>query len=199
MAVAPEHYRAARLAIPRLPFSASLVFVFLGIGGSIFLAYTTFNHGEEKHFVATSSDSHVYAARAVPFEPAREDPALRAASIARALAVAQSEMRRAADARFESRSENSNPIVVTESERELRGFRRFANLRGTNSYLAVTGNSFGISAETAPVGFMAPDSTIFESTVVPEASTWFCGCALFVLVAARGAHAHWHRKRRRQH
>jgi len=197
MAVTPEHYHAARLATPRLPLPAILGFVFLGIGGSIFLAYTHFNHGEEKHFVAASSDSHVYAARAVPFDPPREDPAQRAASIARALAVAQSEVRRAADARFEPRSGNSDPIVVTESDRELPGFSGLATLGGTNSYLAVTGNGFGFSALSAPVGFMAPDAVTFDSSVVPEASTWLYGTTLFVLVAARGVRAHWHRKRPR--
>ncbi len=198
MAVAPEHYRAARLATPRLPLPAILGFVFLGIGGSIFLAYTHFNHGEEKHFVAASDDSHVYTARAVPFDPPREDPAQRAASIARALAVAQSEVGRAADVRFEPRPGNSDPIVVTDSARELRGFSRFATLDGANSYLAVTAAGFGFSAQTAPVGFMAPDAVTFESSVVPEGSTWLYGTTLFILVAARGARAHWHRKRRRQ-
>jgi hypothetical protein len=198
MAVAPEQFRAARLAIPRMPLPAVLGFVFLGIGGSIFLTYTAFNHGEEKRFVAASDDSHVYAAPAVPFDPAPEDPSQRAASIARALAAAQSEALHATDARFESQSENSDRIVVSESDRELRGFSRFATLGGTNSYLAMKGAGFGISAETTPVGFMAPDATTFGSTVVPEASTWCYGCALFMLVAARGAHAHWHRKRRRE-
>jgi len=197
MAVAPEHYRAARVAIPRLPLPAILGFVFLGVGGSVFLAYTAFNHGEEKHFVAASNDSHVYVARAVPFDPPREDPAQRAASIARALEVTQSVCRRSTDARFESRLENSDPIVVRESDRELRGFNRFATLGGSNSYLAITGTGFGMSAQTAPVGFMAPDSATFESTVVPEASTWLSGSALLILVAVRGARAHWHRKRQR--
>jgi hypothetical protein len=198
MAVAPEHFRAARLAIPRLHLSAIFGFVFLGVGGSLFLAYTAFNHSEEKHFVAASNDPHVYAARAIPFDASREDPAQRAASIARALTAAQTNVRHAEGARFDLRSQNSNRIVVTQSDRELRGFSQFASFDGDSSYLTVAGGTkSGISSETAPSGFFAADAATFESSAVPEASTWFCGCALFVLVAARGAHAHWHRKRHR--
>ena len=198
MAVAPEHFRSARLAIPRLHLSAILGFVFLGVGGSIFLAYTAFNHGQDKHFVAPSNDPHVYAARAIPFDALREDPAQRAASLARALTAAQTNVRHAEGARFDLSSENSNPIRVTQSNRELRGFTRFASFDGDSSYLMVAGGTnSGMSSQTAPSGFFAPDAATFESSAVPEASTWFCGCALFVLVAARGTHAHWHRKRRR--
>ena len=46
MDVAPEHYRVARLALPRLSLAAILGFSFVAMGGSVFLAYTSFNHGE---------------------------------------------------------------------------------------------------------------------------------------------------------
>jgi hypothetical protein len=91
----------------------------------------------------------------------------------------------------------SEPTLLADSNRELRGFSRFANFGGSNSYLAVTGTSFGISAENTPSGFVAPDAETFTAAAVPEASTWMCGGALFMLVAARGARARWHRKRRR--
>ena len=68
MAVAPEHYRAARLALPRLPLSAILGFALFGVGGSAFLAYTSFRYDEAKPAVAATNDVPVYSARAVPFD-----------------------------------------------------------------------------------------------------------------------------------
>lgn len=194
MPVAPEH---TRLIIPRLPLSAILGFGLFGLGGSLFLAYTTFSHGEITQSTGPSTDGQVYEARAVPFESPRETPAKRAESIARALRVAQTEVQRAETVEAEPQPAKSEPPLLGDSNRELRGFSRFVNFAASNSYLAVTGTSFGISAQNAPSGFVAPDAETFTAAPVPEASTWMCGGALFMLVAARGARARWHRKRRR--
>lgn len=200
MAVAPEHLRSARLAIPRLPLSAIFGFALFGVGGSVFLAYTTFSHGEMKKAATPSNEAPVYAARAVPFDGLRTDAGRRAASIARALTATQGDVRRAEIADPETSAAKSGPTLLSESSAELRGFNgfpNFANFAAANSYLAIAGTSFGIAAQNTPSGFMAPDAETLTAAPVPEASTWLCGGALFVLVAARGAHARWHRKRRR--
>jgi hypothetical protein len=197
MAVTPEHYRAARLAFPRLPLAAIVGFALFGVGGSVFLAYTSFSHPDAGPSVAASNDVPVYSARAVPFDPPREDPAQRAASIARALTAAQTQVHRAATMDAEETPSISAPTLLAEADRELRGFTGFSNFAGGNSFLAFTGTSFGISASTAPSGFVAPDAETFTSSPVPEASTWLCGGALLVLVAVRGLHASWHRNQRR--
>jgi hypothetical protein len=197
MPVAPEHLRPARLAIPRLPLSAIFGFALFGLGGSLFLAYTTFSHDEIKQSPMASTDAQVYDAQAVPFDSPRETPAKRADSIARALRVAQAEVQHAETVEAEALPAKSKPLLLADSHRELRGFSRFANFAGSNSYLTMTGTSFGISAENTPAGFVAADAETFTAAPVPEASTWMCGGALFMLVAARGARARWHRKRRR--
>jgi hypothetical protein len=198
MPVAPEQLRTARLAVPRLPLSAIFGFALFGVGGSVFLAYTSFSHGQMKRVAAPSNQAPIYEARAVPFDAPRENPVERPASIAQALIAAHSEERRAETTEAESHPANSDPVLLADSNRELRGFNRFANFAGANSYLAVTGTTFGISAQNAPTGFMAADAETFTAAAVPEASTWMCGAALFVLIAARGMHAHWHRKRHRE-
>ena len=201
MAVAPEDHRAARLAIPYLPLAAILGFALFGVGGSLFLAYSSFSFAEAKRAVVASNDAHVYSARAVPFDSPREDAAQRAASIARALTATEMQVHRA-----ETPEETlgaaalSGPALLAAANRELRGFSGFSNFVGANSFLAFTGTSFGISAQSLPSGFAAPDAEMVTSSPtapVPEASTWMCGGALLVLVAVRGAHASWHRKRRR--
>lgn len=197
MPVVPEHSRPARLAIPRLSLSAILGFALFGLGGSLFLAYTTFSHDEIKQSAMPSTDGQVYEARAVPFDSPRETPAKRADSIARALRVAHTEVQRGATVEADAVSAKSEPTLLADSNRALRGFNRFANFGGSNSYLTVAGTSFGLSAQNTPAGFVAPDAETFAAAAVPEASTWMCGGALFMLVAARGARARWHRKRRR--
>lgn len=198
MAVAPEHYRAARLAIPRLPLAAILGFALFGVGGSVFLAYTSFSHAEPKLAVAPSNDVPVYAARGVPFDAPREDPAQRAASITRALTATQTDVHRAESIEEkEGALPVSNRALFAEANRERRAFTGFSKFAGRNSFLAFTGASFGMSAQTLPSGFVAPDAETITAAPVPEASTWICGGALLVLVAARGVRAHLHRKRRR--
>jgi len=200
MAVAPEHFRAARFAIPRLPLPAILAFAFVAVGGSIFLAFTTFNRAEAKHSVAASIDVPVYSAQAVPFDSPREEPGERAASIARALSATQRQVSPADSIEPQEAAPVSKPALLAEANRELPGFSGFSgfpSFAGGNNFAALTGTSFGISAQTAPSGFAAPDAETLTSSAVPEASTWMCGGALLVLVALRGAHASWHRRQRR--
>jgi hypothetical protein len=197
MAVAPEHFRAARLALPRLPLPAIFAFAMAAVGGSVFLAYTSFSHDEGKSSAAAASDEPVYSAPAVPFDLRPEDPAQRAASIARALSATQTQVHRAATIEEQETASVSGPTLLAEANRELRGFSGFSNFAGGgNSFLAFTGTSFGISASTAP-SYAAPDAETMTAAPVPEASTWMCGGALLVLVAVRGARARLHRKRRR--
>ena len=196
MAVAPEHFRAARLAIPRLPLPAILGFAFVAVGGSIFLAFTSFNHAEAKHSVAASTEMPVYSAQAVPFDSPREEPGERAASIARALSATQRQGFPAESIEPQEEAPVSKPALLAEANRQLRGFSGFPDFAGGNNFAALTGTSFGISAQSAPSGFAAPDAEMTTSAV-PEASTWMCGGALLVLVAVRGAHARWHRSQRR--
>jgi hypothetical protein len=197
MSVAPEHYRAARFAIPRLPLPAILGFAVAGLGGALFLGYSSFKEPETKHSFASANEVPVYAARAVPFDLQPEDIAQRAISITRALTATQIEAERAETSEPDREVESSAPTLLSAVNRELMGFSRFANVGAANSYLAVTGVSFGMSAQISPSGFVAADAETAISSVVPEASTWLCGAALLALVVARGIHASWHRHHRR--
>jgi hypothetical protein len=197
MAVAPEHYRAARLGLPQLPLAAILGFAAFGVAGLVFLAYTTFSHGTAQHSAAASHDAPAYEARAVPFDTQPEDPAQRAASITRALTATPMQVQRAESVAPEGGASVSDRPLLAETDRELRGFHGFSNFAGANSFLAFTGTSFGMSAQNMPSGHAAPDAETFTAAPVPEASTWMCGGALLLLVAYRGARASWHRKRRR--
>ena len=196
MAVAPEHHRTAGLAIPWLPLPVMLGFALLGVGGSVLIAYSTFSYVEAERPANPPDKARVYEARAVPFDSPREERAQRA-SISRALTAAQSEVRHAETAEPERSSQVSQPVLPADSDRQLKGFDHFRNFGGANSYLAIAGTSFGISAQSLPSGFAAPDAETAMAAPVPEASTWMCGAALFVLVAARGVRAHLHRKQRR--
>jgi hypothetical protein len=197
MPVAPEHSRTGGTAVPWLPLPAILGFTLLGVGGSVLLTYTTFSFAEADLSAKASDKARVYEARAVPFDELRETPAKRMESIARALTATQAEVRRAETVESARSASDSQPKLLADSDRELRGFPGFGNFSGANSYLAMSNTSFGISAQNAPAGVAAPDAETFTAAPVPEASTWMCGAALFVLVAARGMRAHWHRKRSR--
>jgi hypothetical protein len=197
MALDPENFRAARFGIPRLPLPAIFCFALFAVGGSVFLGYRGFSYDEAKHSVATSSDAHVYSARAVPFDSRRESPAQRAASIARALTATQGRTHGGETAEPAETSSASGPTLLVGGDRELRGFTGLSNFTGANSFLALMGMSFGISAQSVPSGLVAADAEMYTASAVPEASTWLCGGALILLVAVRGAHASWHRKRRR--
>ena len=190
----PENYQPV---LPWLPLSAILGFTFLGVGGTALLTYSTFSFAEAGPSKSSSKKEQVYDARAVPFDSVPESPAERAASISRALTATQTEVHRAEVAEPERRSEFSGAVLLADSDRQLRGFDGFTAFAGANNYLTVTGTSFGISAQSAPSGFAAADAETLSMAPVPETSTWMCGAALFVLVAARGMRAHWHRKRGR--
>jgi hypothetical protein len=199
MAIDPEYYRAARLAIPRLPLPAILGFALLGVGGSVFLGVTSYSNDGFKFSAATPKEVPVYEARAVLFDSPPEAPAQRAAAIAEALTATQIDVRRETEFNPDQPKQFSEPALFSDSDRELRSFPGFPNFLGGGGsvYLVATGTTFGISAQTAPSGFAAPDAEMLVSAPVPETSTWLCGGALFLLVAARGARAHWYRKRRR--
>jgi hypothetical protein len=197
MAVAPEHYRAARYGLPQLPLPAILGFALFGVAGSLFLAYTTFSHGTVQHSAAAPNEVPVYEARAVPFDLQPENPAQRAASMARALTAARTQVQRAETMDAERGADPSIRPLIADNDRQLRGFPGLSNFGGANSFLSFTGTSFGVSAQNAPSGFAAPDAEVFSAAPVPETSTWMCGGALLFLVAYRGARASWHRKRRR--
>jgi hypothetical protein len=196
MALDPEQFRAARFGIPRLPLPAIFGFALFAVGGSAFLGYGGFSYEEAKHPETSLSNAHVYSARAVPFDSLREDPAQRAASIAQALTASESPARGGNPESAETASA-SGPTLLVAADRELRGFTGFPNFAGSNSFLALTGLSFGMSAQSAPSGMVAADAETYTASAVPESSTWLCGGALIVLVAVRGAHASWHRRRRR--
>ena len=196
MSVAPEHYRAARLALPRLPLPAILGFAVAGFGGALFLAYTGFNSPETTHSLASASTAPVYEARAVPLDPRPEDAVARAAAIARALTATQSGVERSQKSDADRELEQTESELLPVADGELRGFSRLANSGVANSYLALTGTAFG-STHMAPSGVFASDGETAIFAPVPEASTWLCGAALLALVVARGLHASWHRHQRR--
>jgi hypothetical protein len=199
MPVAPEHYRAARLVLPRLPLPAILGFAVTGFGGALFLAYSTFSGPETSHSLVSASAAPVYEARAVPLDSRPEEAAARAASIARAIIATRSEAERPerTEAGSEGATQSSEPTLLAHDSGELRGFSRFAHSAIENSYLTLTGATFGMSAQMVPSGFFAPDAETIISAPVPEASTWLCGVALLALIVARGVHASWHRHQRR--
>jgi len=195
MAIAPGNIRAPGSSLPWLPLPAILGFSLLGLGGSIVLTYTTFSYADSPRPATASNNARVYEARPVPFDSPRENPAQRAA-ISRALSATRVEVRRA-EVVDPAHPEISQPLLLADSDRELQGFRGFGNSVGANNYLTVSGTSFGISAQSAPSGFLAADAETFSAAPVPEASTWMCGAALLVLVGARGVRARLHRKRTR--
>lgn len=196
MSIAPENYRAARLALPRLPLPAILGFAVAGFGGALFLAYSGFTSHETTHSPASTSAAPVYEARAVPLDQKPEDVAARAASIARALTATQSNAQRGENS-DDRELEQTESELLPGANGELRGFSGFGNSGAANNYLAVTGTTFGMSAHMAPSGASASDAETVMFAPVPEVSTWLCGAALLALVVARGIHASWHRHQRR--
>lgn len=198
MPVAPEHHRAARLApLPRLPLSAILGFSVAGFGGALFLAYSTFSAPQTTDSLASAKPAAAFEARAVPFDSKPEDALVRATAVARALTAMPNDAQRSDRIEVEREAEQSEATVLPGASGELKGFSRFANSGGANSYLAITGAAFGLSAHMAPSGISATDAETVVATPVPEASTWLCGAALLALVVARGLHASWYRHQRR--
>jgi hypothetical protein len=197
MSVAPEHYRAARLNLPRLPLLPILGFSVAGFGGALFLAYSTFSAPETTHSLASTKPVTVYEARAVPLDPKPEDVATRTAAIARALTATPNESHPSDRTVAGREEEQSEATILPVANGALRGFSRFAHSANASNYLTLTGASFGMSAHMAPSGISATDAETIVATPVPEASTWLCGAALLALVVARGLHASWHRHQRR--
>jgi hypothetical protein len=200
MSAATKRYRAARLAPPWIPLPAILGFAVAGFGGALFLAYSNFSSAETKHSLPVADDVPVYEARAVPLDPRPESTFERAVSIARALTATASEGPRSETSEESENSEKatpSGPTLLANARGIFKGFNRFSNIGAANSYLALTGTTFGMSAQMSPSGFVAPDAETLVSSPVPEASTWLCGAALLALVAVRGVHASWHRHQRR--
>ncbi|HKP92514.1 MAG TPA: hypothetical protein VJS88_01360 [Chthoniobacterales bacterium] len=193
---APEHHRSANLAVPRLPLPAILAFAIVGLGGSVFLAFTSFSHGEAHYSVAKPQDVPVYSARAVPFERQIEDAAERAASIVRALTATPTESQPSAASDREGGASGAAPTLLADASRDFRGFLGFSAF-GANTYLTLTATAFGISAQSSPSGFVAPDAETLVAAAVPETPTWLCGAALVALVAGRGIRASRVRSRRR--
>jgi hypothetical protein len=197
MARAPKTHCIPSPGLPELSLPAILGFAVVGCGGAAFLAYTSFSFVAAKPSPAASSGVKVYEARAVPFDSPRENPAERAASIARVLVASGSEAQRIQSPEQERTTQISGPTLLADSGEGLRGFSRFSNFGGANSYLAITGANFGISAQMSPMVLAAPDAETAVSSVVPEGSTWLCGAVVLALIAARGARAIWHRNQRR--
>lgn len=198
MSVAPKRYCVA--ALPRLPLPAILGFAVAGFGGALFLAYTSFSSAEATtHSLASTDDVPVYEGRAVPLDPKPEEAGARAIAIARAIIATRSGSQRSesSESGDEADRASSESTLLSDASGELKGFSRFASSSVANSYLALTGAAFGMSAQMAPSGFFAPDAETAMSAAVPEASTWLCGAALLALVVARGLHASWHRHQRR--
>jgi hypothetical protein len=200
MSAASKRYRSASLATPWLPLPAILGFAVAGLGGALFLAYSNFSSAETKPSLPVPEEVPVYEARAVPLDPRPENVFERAVSIARALTATVSEAQRSEASEDSENSEKatpSGPTLLADAHGILRGFSRFSNIGIANNYLALTGTTFGMSAQMSPSGFVAPDAETIVSSPVPEASTWLCGAALLALVAVRGFHASWHRHQRR--
>jgi len=198
MSVDPKRYRAARLALPRLPLPAILGFAVAGLGGALFLAYSGSSSAESKHSLPLADEVPVYQARAVPLDPQPENVFERAVSMARALTATRSEAPRSRTSEADRKAEPlGGPTLLSKENGSLRGFNRFSLGGAPNNYLALTGATFGMSAQMAPSGFAAPDAESVVSAPVPEVSTWLCGAALLALIAVRGVHASWHRHQKR--
>jgi len=197
MALAREHYRAAGLALPRLPLAAILAFAVAGMGGSVFLAFSSFNHGPAQYSFAAAQDVPVYSVRGVPFDRPVENAAERAHSVAQALSATAPDARRSSAAfDVNDGAPSAAPTLIADNH-QLRGFPGASAFMGGNTYLALAGSNVGISAQVAPSGYAAPDAESLTAAPVPEASTWLCGAALMLLVGGRGAHARWRRNRHR--
>lgn len=198
MSAEPEHFRAARIPIPRLPFPAILFFAVAGLGGALFLTYTSSFTGAEPIKAAPSSakDVPIYAVPAVPFTtdpeavPTQETPSARVAT------SAPSGPRPAETADFADTSASSEPVLFAEADRKLKGFNRFSDFGGASNFMALNATTFGMAAQSNAPGYLGPEDNGLAAPV-PEPSTWLCGVALLALLLTRGLHASWHRHHRR--
>src|SRR3954447_10931380 len=115
MRVAPEHSRSGGSTLPWLPLPAILGFTLLGVGGSVLLTYSTFSFAEPERSSSHSDNAQVYEAHAVPFDFLRENPAQRAASIARALTATQTKVRREETADSERPATDAQPKLLADA------------------------------------------------------------------------------------
>lgn len=167
-----------------------------GLGGSIFLAYTSFSITHGPSFVAASASTvPVYSARAVPFDPPVTKTQRKAVSVAQTVAMARAESARTLPAESNQAVEDS--LLPSVPSGDLKGFHGFSSFNAGNVYLTLTATTFGMSAQTNAPSYMGADVEMDSVAPVPEASTWLCGVALAALVGARGLRAKWHRSRRR--
>jgi hypothetical protein len=199
MSAAPEHLRAARIAIPRLPLPAILFFAVLGLGGSLFLTYTSSFPAAEPIKAAGSPavSAPVYAVPAVPFDAQPDNVAAQAIASTQAGKVPSSAPRSTETADFASDSPSSSePVLFGEATSKFKGFNRFSEFGAAQNLATLTATTFGMSSQTNAPGYVAPDAEAI-SAPVPEPSTWFCGVALLALLLTRGLHASWHRHQRR--
>jgi len=198
MSAAPEHLRAARIAIPRLPFPAILFFAVVGLGGSLFLTYTSSFPAAEpvKASASPAVSAPIYSVPAVPFDAQPGPGAAHAIASAEAVSVPSSERRSTELVEFASESAPSQPLLFAEASRKFKGFNRFSEFGAAQNLATLTATTFGMSSQTNAPGYVAPDGEAI-SAPVPEPSTWFCGVALLALLLIRGLHASWHRHQRR--
>ncbi|MCA1658903.1 MAG: hypothetical protein LC627_06370 [Verrucomicrobiaceae bacterium] len=193
MSIARKNCRVALPGIPSLPLPAILGFAVVGFGGALFLAYSGFTTTEGPHFAAAQEDqSPVYSARAVPLDASSDEVVRRSLSVAQSIAAIRTESRNIDKDEVDTSS--PAPLLASITEGELKGFSKFSNFSGSNTYLALAATTYGMSAQ---MNFVAPDAEMESMAPVPEASTWLCGVALIALVGARGVHAHWHRSQQR--
>lgn len=194
MSIAPKNCRVTVPGIPSLPLPAILAFAVVGFGGALFLAYSSFSTTEGPRFTAAKEDQvPVYSARAVPLDVPGDDVVRRTLSLAQSIAALRTDSRKVDKGEVDALS--TAPLLASIREGELKGFSRFSSFSGSNTYPSLAATTYGMSAQT---NFVAPDAEMESMATVPEASTWLCGAALVALVGARGAHARWHRSRRRE-
>lgn len=198
MPAEPEHFRAARIAIPRLPFPAILFFAVVGLGGALFLTYTSsFTAAEPIRAAATATEElPIYSVPAVPFDASPETVPAQAIASTQVATAPPSESGPTETVDFVDHSASSEPVLFAEAGRKFKGFNKFSQLGGANNLATLTATPFGMSAQTNAPGYFAPDAEGI-SAPVPEPSTWFCGVALLALLLTRGLHASWHRNQRR--
>ena len=198
MSIAPKHCRVSVPAVPSLPLPAILAFAVVGLGGALFLAYSSFTTTEGPQFAAAVQDQvpvPVYSARAVPLDVPSDDVVRRTLSVAQSITATRTDSRKIDKDEVETSS--TAPLLASIESGEVRGFSNFSKFSGSNVYLPLAATTFGVSAQTNAPGFVAPDAETDTVSPVPEASTWLCGAALIALVGARGAHARWHRSQQR--
>ena len=90
-----------------------------GTGAAVNVSASGATNPEGALWALIPNDVPVYSARAVPFDPPREDPAQRAASIARALTATQTQAPRAEIIEAEQTSSVSGPTLLAEADRCL--------------------------------------------------------------------------------